>query len=172
MHRLNLVGCSHPDEQTIKWMPAVLLMVSYDDLPDPEIRKETLGVLKASIIADRKSYPTPQVKIFPEYPSDLPEEVFKHAYKEGAPVCRELPGIRSIGNSCIPLRKNSRLLKHKGNKKKSKRMSSSEDSDKVGWREVRSLVKSEMKAAGGQPADMHKSELPKNMGHMAQTLKR
>ena len=35
--RLNLVGCTHPCEQTLKWVLAVALMAHYFEMPSPKI---------------------------------------------------------------------------------------------------------------------------------------
>ena len=45
-HRLMLVGCSDPSEQTLKWMLALLMMYSFGELPNAEVRREKLQDLK------------------------------------------------------------------------------------------------------------------------------
>ena len=44
--RLNLVGCTLPCEQTLKWVLAVALMAHYDELPTPKIIAKKLDELK------------------------------------------------------------------------------------------------------------------------------
>ena len=141
VHRMNLVGCSHPDEQTIKWMLALLLMVCHEELPDPRVRLDKLNDLKALVVSERKHYPLQHLAEFPEKPEQLPQDMFQHAYPDVKPVPKEFAGITAIGDKGIPLRKNSNLLKRKA----------VEADDKMGWAAVRSLVKSEMEAASKQP---------------------
>ena len=141
VHRMNLVGCSHPDEQTIKWMLALLLMVCHEELPDPRVRLDKLNDLKALVVSERKHYPLQHLAEFPEKPEQLPQDMFQHAYPDVKPVPKEFAGITAIGDRGIPLRKNSNLLKRKA----------VEADDKMGWAAVRSLVKSEMEAASKQP---------------------
>ena len=52
--RLNLVGCTHPCEQTLKWVLAVALMAHYDELPTPKIIAQKLDELKDVVVVERK----------------------------------------------------------------------------------------------------------------------
>jgi len=112
IHRLCLIGCSYPDEQTCKWALAVLLMCSYLELPSAKIRYEKLLEFKALVTSERVSFPElPWIANYPDNPASLPDTILKHAYEPGhAAVAKEWPGINAIGES-IPLRKNSKLLK-------------------------------------------------------------
>ena len=115
VHRLNLIGCSHPTQQTVKWMLAVLLLAHYgEQMPEPQIRQDKLHELKGVIIAERRSYPIPETFAFPGNPNHLPKAAFDHAYSDGAPAPKEFPGITVVAANGIPLRKNNSLLKPKG----------------------------------------------------------
>ena len=55
-HRLMLIGCHSPDEQSLKWVLAVLLMVCYQDLPYAQIRHDKLLELKAIVACEKKVF--------------------------------------------------------------------------------------------------------------------
>ena len=55
VHRLMLVGCHDPSEQTLKWGLALLMMCSFDELPNAEVRREKLQDLKSIVHAQNKS---------------------------------------------------------------------------------------------------------------------
>ena len=104
--RLNLVGCTHPQEQTLKWVLAVVLMAHYDEMPTPKIIARKLDALKEIVASERKpSYHT-QIIEFPISPHDLPKELYEHAYATSPPVTVEFEGIMSFAETSIPLRKN------------------------------------------------------------------
>ena len=108
--RGNLLGCNHPDEQTLKWMLAMLLMTHYGDMPSAAIIYEKLQELKQIVAAERKASPLEQLQSFPNTPSELPKDIYSYAYSDGDPIAVELPGVNAIADK-ISLRSNNRLLK-------------------------------------------------------------
>ena len=112
--RLNLVGCTHPCEQTLKWVLAVALMAHYFEMPSPKIIALWLDELKEIVASERKpSYHT-QIIEFPISPHDLPTDLYERAYATSPPVTMEFEGIMSFAETSIPLRKNSKLLHKAG----------------------------------------------------------
>ena len=114
VERGGLVGCTNPDEQSIKWMLAMLLAVHYKDLPEPQEIFAKLHDLKKCIETERMAFPLDHLPEFPGHPLDLPPDVYHYAYPEPdlEPVAKQLQGINAIAEK-IPLRKNSKLLKTK-----------------------------------------------------------
>ena len=111
VERANLLGCTHPSQQTLKWMMAMLLMCHYKDIPTSSEVYEKLQDLKQVILCERKPYPLAGLRAYPATPEELPAEVFAYAYADGKPVPVVMPGIASIAEGKIPLRSGSRLLK-------------------------------------------------------------
>ena len=111
VHRMCVVGCSHPDEQSLKWALALLLMCSFDELPPPQVRLDKLADLKSMVHAERKTFDElPFIAVYPEKPQELPQAVWAHGYEDAAPVAKEVPGISAIAAKKIPLRRNNKLL--------------------------------------------------------------
>ena len=112
--RLNLLGCTNPHEQTIKWHVAALLLAHFEELPSyNEIYKIMLD-FKSCMEANRKSYPYHRLVRYPSSPDDLSDEMYKHAYDaDDPPVTVPLVGLETIAKNCIALRANSKLLKSK-----------------------------------------------------------
>ena len=80
-HRLMLIGCHSPDEQSLKWVLAVLLMVCYQDLPSAQIRHDKLLELKAIVANEKKVFQhLPFLASYPDQPSGLPATIRDHAY--------------------------------------------------------------------------------------------
>ena len=109
--RGQLVGCLHPDEQSLKWMLAMLLLTHYADKPGPQAIYEKLQELKQIIACERKLYSHEQLTTFPKKPQDLPQAVFDYAYQDGQPISVMVAGIRAFAETAIPLRKCNKLLK-------------------------------------------------------------
>ena len=103
--RLNLVGCGRASEQTLKWVLALLLLVSYDELPPAKTRYQKLQDLKNCMTAERKAWGLEVLQGFPDTPGELPDAIYQHAYSEGPPVSVELSGLGVIAEKFIPLRK-------------------------------------------------------------------
>ena len=96
--RLNLVGCTHPCEQTLRWVLAVALMAHYDELPTPKIIAQKLDELKDVVVVERKPSNHAHITEFPVSPHDLHPDVYEHAYPNSPPVTVEFEG------SCLVLK--------------------------------------------------------------------
>ena len=118
LHRLNLVGLNNASTQTEKWILALLLMVSYTEIPGPQCRFEKLIELKNLIKTEKKTFDDlPHLVVYPDKPSELPLALLEHGYPNGeVAVAKDLPGITAIGGS-IPLRKISKMLKSRDHDK-------------------------------------------------------
>ena len=148
------VGCVDPDEQSLKWALATLLVVHYDELPSPHQVYQKLQDIKQSYIAERKPFLYQQLAQFPEDPQDLPLDIYAEAYPlpGGGPNKVVLQGVNTVADS-IPLRSNSKLLR-----KKADRNEASE-----AFAQSKQAIKSEPQApsANAQAATMRSSgEVP------------
>ena len=114
VERANSIGMANPDEQTLKWMLAMLLLLHYDELPTYKEIYNKLQELKRCCESERKHFEIQHLLKFPDNPNQLPTPVFAHAFPdhENPPLQGELSGVSTVA-SCIPLRANSRLLKGK-----------------------------------------------------------
>ena len=111
VERANLLGCTNPDQQAVKWMLAMVLMCHYGDVPAPKEIYEKLQELKHVIVCERKHYPLQQLTKFPDTPAELPAEVIDYAYSDDKPIAMEMSGINSVAEKMIPMRSNHKLLK-------------------------------------------------------------
>ena len=111
VERANLIGCTNPDQQALKWMLSMVLMCHYGDVPAPKEIYEKLQELKHVIVCERKPYPLQQLTEFPDTPAELPEDVFDYAYSDEKPIAMEMSGINSVAEKMIPLRSNHKLLR-------------------------------------------------------------
>ena len=108
--RANSIGCTHPDEQCVKWMLAMLLCACYTELPTPKERFAKFQELKQCAITERQPWIHEHLVTFPTSVNDLPSHIWEQAYASESPINVELIGINLVANR-IPLRKNSKLLK-------------------------------------------------------------
>ena len=111
VERANLLGCTNPDQQAVKWMLSMVLMCHYGDVPAPKEIYEKLQELKHVIVCERKPYPLQQLTEFPDTPAELPEDIFAYAYSDEKPIAMEMAGINSVAEKMIPLRSNHKLLR-------------------------------------------------------------
>ena len=107
------VGCIEPDEKSLGWCLATIFVKCYDELPSAQASYAKLQELKACYVSERKAFMHEQLSMFPDDPIDLPAHIFKYAYPDsgGEPITVVLNGINTVFD-LIPLRKNSKLLKH------------------------------------------------------------
>ena len=133
--RLNLLGCTHPCEQTLKWVLAVALMAHYDELPTPKIIARKLDELKDVVVVERKPSNHTHITEFPVSPHDLHPDVYEHAYPNSPPVTVEFEGIMSFAETSIPLRKNSKLLHRAGT------LDAASDDGHVKWSDLKKVLK-------------------------------
>ena len=117
VERANSIGCTYPDEQTLKWMSAMLLMMHYGEaIPPANVIFDKLHELKLLVESERKIWPESldgqEPQAYPATPHGLVKPVFDHAYPDvdNGPKAVELAGISAVAER-IPLRSNSKLLK-------------------------------------------------------------
>lgn len=112
VERGNRCGCNNADEQTWKWSMAVLLLCHYKVMPDAQQIYDKLQDFKKVWTCESKAWSLEHILDFPETPSQLPRDIYEAAYdSDDPPVSVKLPGINTIAE-LIPLRRNSKLLKH------------------------------------------------------------
>ena len=112
VERGNMCGCDLPNEQSLKWMLTMLMMAHYGDMPVANEIYDKLQELKQVVATERKTVPFQRLLVFPEKPSDLPEEVYKFAYTDGPPITVVIPGIRAAASpKFFPLRSSNKLVK-------------------------------------------------------------
>ena len=144
--RLNLVGCTHPCEQTLKWVLAVALMAHYDELPTPKIIAQKLDELKDVVVVERKPSNHTHITEFPVSPHDLHPDVYEHAYPNSPPVTVDFEGIMSFAETSIPLRKNSKLLHRAGT------LDAASDDGHVKWSDLKKVIKKDGQQVDEQSA--------------------
>ena len=105
VERLNLVGCCFPEEHTLKWCLAMILLMHYPELP---MAKEVYGTfqdLKVAVVTERKAYPFELDTILPDKMEDLPPSKYKYAYGDEKPEIAVFPGINLVAGK-IPIKTN------------------------------------------------------------------
>ena len=110
IERLSLLGVRNYDENTYKWLLAVILVSHYEELPCARDIHCKLQDLKQVRTVEKKAFPHEWIVTYPETPADLPAHIYNWAYSDEGPANRDMIGIKAIGKK-IPLRKNSLLLK-------------------------------------------------------------
>ena len=107
------LGMVDPDEQSFKWLLAMLLLCHYDELPDAQHIYDKLHDLKRTWSAEKRSISVEKLSTYPETPSLMPPSLFNDAYEtDDPPIIVHMPGVTRIAE-CVPLRNNSKLLKAK-----------------------------------------------------------
>jgi hypothetical protein len=104
------VGCHSSEEQTKKWMLALLVRLHYKELPSAQSLYDKVQDLKRTCKAEWKNVYAEFIDEFPENAEELPQSIFGVAYADEAPHPVELSGLNAIAKA-IPLRENSKLLK-------------------------------------------------------------
>ena len=114
VHRLHRLGIKSPGHDSLlKWALVVVIHCrheatdvwpSYQDIY--AMFRDIVESMKVGVV----SFPFPLISFYPEYPEQLPADIFKFAYDEDdGPLRRWIPKYEYIGKH-IPLRSNSRLL--------------------------------------------------------------
>jgi hypothetical protein len=152
IERANSIGCIHLDEQSYKWLLAMLMLVHYEELPPYKVIHEKLNELKQTGSCERKDFQFEHITEYPENPNDLPRCIYQNAYSEEQPIRVELPGVSTVADH-IPLRSNSKLLKLK------KRPAELEDSFQTAQHEVANM------SAGDRPAVRPKKQIKEEPAH-------
>ena len=118
-HRARSLGYVEPDEQSIKWMLAILLKCHFHAKQTPSALQKhiNLNVLKGLFTSEnscRKDIDFSLIlSVYPKDPSDLPSSVYNACYANEPPVNmteERVAGVSKVATS-IPLRKNNALLK-------------------------------------------------------------
>jgi hypothetical protein len=115
MDRLLACGISHPHEQTVKWAVAVILHAQFDNggtFPTYKSIHAMVEDYKEQHGASRKPSGLHKIAVYPELPSEMPQEHWDAAYSvDDPPISVSLARLNNLANNHIPLRKNSALLK-------------------------------------------------------------
>ena len=115
MDRLLACGISHPHEQTVKWAVAVILHAQFDNggaFPTYKSIHAMVEDYKEQHGASRKPSGLHKIAVYPELPSELPQEHWDAAYSvDDPPITVSLARLNNLANNHNPLRKNSALLK-------------------------------------------------------------
>ena len=98
VERANKLGVTFHDEETCKWMLAVILIGHYDEMPSPHHIYDKLQELKGARAVEKRPYPHALITTYPEFPSELPSYMFEYAYSDEKPTHTDLQGILAIGS--------------------------------------------------------------------------
>lgn len=146
VERGNSLGVTIPDEQTFKYMLAVLLTSHYTEMPAAAEIYDKLQELKQVFSTETKPYPLEHLTEYPESPDNLPDEMYKHAYPNEKPSAVSCPGIVTVAEKYIPLRSSSKLLQGTKRDRDQKRAASpqvkTETPDKH-WQILQASIKKE-----------------------------
>ena len=102
--RLNLIGCTHPHEFTVRKLVAMHVLLHYRVLPTAKQRFEKFKELKEAARTGRKPWPFDTIQEYPECITQLPLEVLEHAYGEDKPITMVCLGLPFLAPQ-IPMRR-------------------------------------------------------------------
>ena len=91
--RCALLGILCPGEKVLKRSVAILECVDPDVAnKDQQVKRQMMHDLRAHLKAEdmRDSFPFAHIKVYPDDPKDLPDEVLQHAYGDQRPVRRNM----------------------------------------------------------------------------------
>ena len=118
-HRARSFGCTDPDEQSVKWLLALLLKLHFDgvELPDALAKYRKFNDLKAIFVTEESrkhnAQAPPPLAVYPPCAADMPGSITS-CFGSQLPINRdtssEITGLANIAK-LIPLRKTSALLK-------------------------------------------------------------
>ena len=112
--RYGRLGVTHPSEQTIKWIVALLVAkMSERSKGFPKYKSiwHLVNDVKNSFESSRKAYPYKKELNYPETPAELSQVVYDYAYDhDDPPITVDVQRINQIANGHVPLRGNSKLL--------------------------------------------------------------
>jgi hypothetical protein len=117
-HKSRSIGCVDPDEQSIKWLLALLLKLHFgSELPTALQKYRKFNDFKSLFATEdsRKDMKVPpSLPVYPKDAAELPSYISEPCYEHGPPISmHDSPDIAGLANiaKLIPLRKNSALLK-------------------------------------------------------------
>ena len=120
--RLGKLGVINPDEYTVAYCVALLLIWHVDKLPSHRSSHRKLLDFKAALALSKKAYPLHPIHRFPSTPHELPEDNKLWAYGEQAEFNDDtVPSLRYVAMEHIALRGNSKLLKKKRKKERKRK---------------------------------------------------
>ena len=102
--RLNLIGCTHPHEFTVRKLVAMHVLLHYSVLPTAKQRFDKFKELKDAVRTGRKPWPFDTIQEYPECITQLPLEVLEHAYGEDKPITMVCLGLHLVDPQ-IPMRR-------------------------------------------------------------------
>ena len=76
-HLVNVLGCQHPHEQTLKFWLTLALLHHFDVYPSYQKVFDYLNVFKVAVKDCRKKTKIPPMATYPKNPHELPEPVFR-----------------------------------------------------------------------------------------------
>lgn len=117
VHRARSFGCVDPDEQSVKWLLALLIAIHYRDSNMPSALQKyrkfnDLKLMFETAIANTDKLP-PSLTCYPQDPSDLPTEM-QACYQDDPAVNKDKSSdVCAVANiaKLVPMRRNSALLK-------------------------------------------------------------
>ena len=125
--RLGKLGVISPDEYTVAYCVALLLIWHFNKLPSHRSSHRKLLDFKAALALSKKAYPLHPIHRFPSTPHELPEDNKLWAYGEQAEFNDDtVPSLRYVAMEHIALRGNSKLLKKKRKRRGSGRSTKGE----------------------------------------------
>lgn len=117
-HKARSFGCVDPDEQSIKWLLALLLKLHFSsEFPTALQKYRKINDFKSMFATEcsRKDMKVPpSLPVYPKDPAELPSYISESCYEHDPAISmHDSPEIAGLGNiaKLIPLRKNSALLK-------------------------------------------------------------
>jgi len=112
--RFNLIGMTHPNEQTLKWALALLIVAHFPQLPPHKQIFKHLQELKEVAESTRKPYGLGHLLTYPESPVDLPADMLAHGYVADDPaITVRLEGIEVVAENHVPLRKKQQIAQRR-----------------------------------------------------------
>ena len=117
-HKARSFGCVDPDEQSVKWLLALLMKLHFGgELPDALSKYRKFNDLKAIFVAEEgrrhNAQAPPPLLDYPQCATDMPDSITT-CFGAHLPINRdkssEVTGLANIAK-LIPLRKTSALLK-------------------------------------------------------------
>lgn len=106
----NVLGCTHPHEQTFKYWLTLVLLSHFDTWPTYHNVFAYLNQFKADLAACRKKPPFAAIAKYPKVPHELPDAVFNVIYADAPPIVVSIDRFKVTAQAHVPLRKNSKLL--------------------------------------------------------------
>lgn len=108
--RYRRIGLMWPAEQTVKW--AVAAVVAHmPENPSPHSIHNIVLDFKSTMESGRPPWPYSHIVKYPDAPSELPADVFEHAYSAADPPITVVVDRLSRIADQVPLRKSSAMLR-------------------------------------------------------------